>query len=53
LVLRPSCISRLLSLISQVLVLQSAIDEASINLNKTRAAFQHVIEKANDPKKDP
>ncbi|DBA83022.1 hypothetical protein WJX77_004136 [Trebouxia sp. C0004] len=32
---------------------QSAIDEASINLNKTRAAFQHVIEKANDPKTDP
>jgi hypothetical protein len=42
-----------MSLISQVLVLQSAIDEASVNLNKTRAAFQHVIEKANDPKKNP
>lgn len=31
---------------------QSAIDEASANLNKTRAAFKHVIDKAKDPEKD-
>ncbi|KAL3156129.1 hypothetical protein ABBQ32_012425 [Trebouxia sp. C0010 RCD-2024] len=31
---------------------QSAIDEAKVNLNKTRDAFQHVINKAKDPNKN-
>ena len=35
------------------LLVQSAIDEATVNLNKTRAAFQHVIDKARDPNNTP
>lgn len=31
---------------------QSAIDEAKVNLDKTREAFQHVINKAKDPNKN-
>lgn len=43
------------TMVSDLLVcmLQSAIDEAKVNLNKTRAAFQHVIDKAKDPNADP
>lgn len=37
---------------SRLCVLQSAIDEAKVNLNKTREAFQHVINKAKDPNKN-
>lgn len=44
----PSCAC----LTKAVCVLQSAIDEAKVNLNKTRDAFQHVINKAKDPNKN-
>ena len=45
-------ITFIFSLIMSFSVLQSAIDEAKVNLDKTREAFQHVIDKAKDPNKD-
>lgn len=45
-------VSQVLPLTSHAVLMQSAIDEASANLNKTRAAFKHVIDKAKDPEKD-